>query len=94
MFALGSYAPDSPDQVQHLNVGTGLDLPIKELAQLVADAVGYPGAIEWDTTKPDGTPKKLLDVSRIEATGWKACIPLKDGLAGTYDDFLAPGTRL
>ncbi len=92
--ALERYAPDPSDPVQHLNVGTGVDLPIRELATLVAEAVGYRGEILWDTTKPDGTPKKQLDVSRIEATGWKARIALAEGLAGTYADFLAPGTRL
>ncbi|CAK6696775.1 GDP-L-fucose synthase [Synechococcus sp. CBW1107] len=92
--ALETYAPDPADPVQHLNVGTGIDLPIRELAQLVAGAVGYQGEILWDTTKPDGTPRKQLDVSRIEATGWKARIPLAEGLVSTYADFLAPGTRL
>ncbi len=94
MHALERYAPDPSDPVQHLNVGTGVDLPIRELATLVAEAVGYRGEILWDTSKPDGTPKKQLDVSRIEATGWKARIALAEGLAGTYADFLAPGTRL
>ncbi|PZV00392.1 MAG: GDP-fucose synthetase, partial [Cyanobium sp.] len=79
--------PEHPDPLQFLNVGTGVDLPIRELADLVADAVGYRGEIHWDTSKPDGTPKKQLDVSRLAALGWKARIPLSEGLqriAATY----------
>ena len=67
----------------HLNVGTGEDLSIKELAQKVADAAGFTGEIEWDSTKPDGTPRKVLDVSRIKALGWKPTITLADGIATT-----------
>ncbi|WP_416417121.1 GDP-L-fucose synthase family protein [Paenarthrobacter aromaticivorans] len=73
---------DGPTQV---NVGTGSDVTIKELATLVAEAVGYQGAIEWDTSKPDGTPRKLLDVTRLSASGWTAAIELKDGLRSTVD---------
>ncbi|MCT0214357.1 MULTISPECIES: GDP-L-fucose synthase [unclassified Synechococcus] len=79
--------PEHPDPLQFLNVGTGVDLPIRELAALVADAVGYRGEILWDTSKPDGTPKKQLDVSRLAALGWTARIPLSEGLqrtAATY----------
>jgi len=92
--ALELYSPDPADPVQHLNVGTGVDLPIKELAALVAEAVGYGGQILWDTNKPDGTPKKQLDVSRINALGWAATIALADGIASTYPDFLTKTTRL
>ncbi|WP_087873024.1 GDP-L-fucose synthase family protein, partial [Arthrobacter globiformis] len=67
---------DGPSQV---NVGTGTDVTIKELATIVAEAVGYNGEIEWDTSKPDGTPRKLLDVSRLKQSGWTASIDLKDG---------------
>jgi GDP-L-fucose synthase len=73
---------------EHLNVGVGEDLSIFELAKLVADVVGYRGAIEVDPSKPDGTPRKLLDVSRIHALGWRAQIGLRDGVAATYDWFL------
>ena len=66
-----------------LNVGTGNDLSIRELAEAVANATGYSGTIEWDTNKPDGTPKKQLDVSRLARLGWRARIPLEDGLAST-----------
>lgn len=71
------------DSSLHLNVGTGEDLSIKELAQKVADAAGFTGEIEWDSTKPDGTPRKVLDVSRIKALGWKPTITLEEGIAST-----------
>ena len=67
-----------------INVGVGEDLSIAELARLVARVVGFDGAIEHDLTKPDGTPRKLLDVSRIEALGWKAKIGLEEGIRSTY----------
>jgi GDP-L-fucose synthase len=67
-----------------LNVGVGEDLQIRELADLVRDVVGYRGAIVYDTSKPDGTPRKLLDVSRLRAMGWQARIPLREGIEGTY----------
>jgi len=75
---------DPPDWV---NVGTGEDLTILELANLVAETVGFTGTIETDPTKPDGTPRKLLDVSRIRATGWEPTISLRDGLADAYREF-------
>ena len=80
---------DPPDWI---NVGVGEDVSILELAGMVAETVGFSGRILTDPSKPDGTPRKLLDVSRIHATGWKAAIPLADGLASTYRDFLA-GSR-
>jgi GDP-L-fucose synthase len=76
---------DLPDWV---NVGTGSDVTIRELTELVAEVTGYRGRIEWDATKPDGTPRKLLDVSRMTSLGWKARISLRDGLAATYRSFL------
>ena len=72
------------DQRELLNVGVGEDLTIRELAELVGDVVGYRGAIRLDPSKPEGTPRKLLDVSRIHALGWRARIPLRDGIAATY----------
>jgi GDP-L-fucose synthase len=71
------------DSSLHLNVGTGEDLSIKELAQKVAHAAGFTGDIEWDATKPDGTPRKVLDVSRVKALGWKPTITLEEGIAST-----------
>ena len=76
---------DSPETI---NVGCGEDLPIKELAETVADVVGFTGTIEWDTTKPDGMPRKLLDTSRINALGWTPQISLRDGLTSTYQWYL------
>jgi GDP-L-fucose synthase len=68
-----------------INVGVGEDVSIKELAELIKETVGFSGSIEWDSSKPDGTPRKLLDVSRITKLGWKAQISLKDGIASTYE---------
>jgi GDP-L-fucose synthase len=68
-----------------LNVGVGHDLSTRELAELVRDVVGYRGEIVFDTSRPDGTPRKLLDVSRLAGLGWQARIPLRDGVVATYD---------
>ncbi len=70
------------------NVGTGVDLTIKDLAELIQKAVGHQGEIIWDSTKPDGTPRKLMDVSKMAKQGWKAKITLEDGIQTTYDWFL------
>jgi GDP-L-fucose synthase len=75
---------ESYDDPMPVNVGVGEDITIRDLAQLVADVVGYSGEISWDTSKPDGTPRKLLDVSRMHALGWKAQIALRDGILSTY----------
>jgi len=71
-----------------LNIGTGEDITIADFARLVARAVGYTGSFEFDTSKPDGSPRKLLDVSRLSALGWRAPTGLEQGLAATYADFL------
>ena len=76
-----------------LNIGSGEDLSILELTRLVMQVVGYDGPIEHDLTKPDGTPRKLLDVSRINALGWKARTSLEDGVALAYADWRAGGGR-
>ena len=86
VFALEHWQPGLGDP-PHLNVGTGVDLTIRELGEQVAAATGYKGQILWDTNKPDGTPKKQLDVSRLAALGWWARIPLAEGLVGTVADF-------
>ncbi len=80
---------DCYDSPETINVGWGEDLPIRELAETVADVVGFKGTIEWDTSKPDGMPRKLLDTSRINALGWKPGITLRDGLASTYEWYVA-----
>jgi len=71
------------------NVGTGRDMTIRELAETIADITGFRGGIEWDASKPDGTPRKRLDVSRMTAAGWTASIPLNDGIRDTYAWFRA-----
>ena len=71
-----------------VNLGTGKELTIKELTELVAKVVGFEGEIKWDPTKPDGTPRKLLDVSKLEGLGWKYKTELEEGIRLTYDDFL------
>jgi GDP-L-fucose synthase len=76
------------DEPEPINIGVGEDLSIRELAELVADVVGYAGELVFDTTKPDGTPRKLLDVSRIHALGWKAQTDLRTGLEATYAWYL------
>jgi GDP-L-fucose synthase len=73
------------DEAEPINVGVGEDVTIKELAETVARVVGFSGELVWDATKPDGTPRKLLDVTRINALGWKAEKALTDGISGTYE---------
>ncbi|MBD2754665.1 GDP-L-fucose synthase [Spirosoma validum] len=72
-----------------VNVGTGEDVTIRELAELVKETVGFEGELRWNTEKPDGTPRKLMDVSRLHAMGWKHTTELKEGVERTYQDFLA-----
>ena len=76
------------DEEQLINVGVGTDVSIGELAALVREVVGFEGEIVYDTSKPDGTPRKLLDVSRLHALGWHASTPLGEGIASTYEWFL------
>jgi GDP-L-fucose synthase len=84
VFAMQSYS-----DLQFLNVGTGEDITIADFARVVADVVGFGGKIKFDTSRPDGAPQKLLDVSRINALGWRARTPLRDGLQRMYADFVA-----
>ena len=81
------YLMNNYDENEPLNIGTGKDITIKELAELIKEIVGYEGEIKFDTTKPDGTPRKLLDVSRLHATGWKHKIELREGIQSTYEWF-------
>ena len=83
LFLMDHY--ESPELI---NVGCGHDIRIRDLAELVSKVVGYSGKIEWDTTKPDGTPRKLLDVSKLTQLGWKAKISLENGLRSTYQWWL------
>ena len=75
-------------QIHFINVGYGKDLPIRELALLVKRVVGFEGEITWDTSKPDGTPRKLMDSSRLFALGWKPQVDLESGIRLAYADFL------
>ena len=84
-----AYASVTSPMESHLNVGTGEDLSIAELAQLVREVVGFEGRIEFDTSRPDGTPRKLLDVSRLKALGWSPSVTLREGIARAYADFQA-----
>jgi len=77
---------DSPEII---NVGCGEDITVRELAELICNVVGFDGELVWDTSKPDGTPRKLLDVTKIRALGWQPTIPLRKGIAQTYEWFLA-----
>ena len=83
-----TYEANTQPMLSHINVGYGSDLTIREVAHLVAAVVGYTGQIEFDTSKPDGTFRKLMDSSRLEKLGWKARIDLKAGLANAYQDYL------
>ncbi|HEX5018515.1 MAG TPA: NAD-dependent epimerase/dehydratase family protein, partial [Actinomycetes bacterium] len=83
------YLLDHYDDPSPINVGTGEDIEIGELAHLIANVAGYTGRIEFDTSKPDGTPRKLLDVTRLTELGWKASIGLEDGVRRTYHEYAA-----
>jgi len=74
------------NDAQHVNVGTGQDITIRDLAMLVKEIIGYAGALQFDTTKPDGTPRKLLDVSKLHGLGWKHKIALRDGIHAVWND--------
>jgi GDP-L-fucose synthase len=80
LFLLENYNDDIA-----INVGVGEDVSIKDLAELIKRIVGFQGTVEWDSSKPDGTPRKLLDVSRIHALGWKSSISLEEGIRATYN---------
>jgi GDP-L-fucose synthase len=83
LFLLEKY--DSPEII---NVGSGTDISTRELAELICDVVGFDGELAWDASKPDGTPRKLLDITKLRDLGWRPTIPLRDGIAQTYDWFL------
>ena len=84
VFALENWKP-KPSEISFLNIGTGKDLSIRDLAQMIAQIVGFKGSINWDSSKPDGTKRKLLDVGRIHSLGWRAEISLEKGLKKTID---------
>ena len=82
------YRSQTKPMLSHINIGTGKDYSIYDLAHLIADTVGFTGTIGFDTSKPDGAPRKLLDVSRLQSLGWQATMTLKDGLQSTYQWYL------
>lgn len=88
LFLMNNYSGD-----ETVNLGTGRELTIKELTELVAKVIGYTGEIRWDSSKPDGTPRKLLDVSKLEALGWHYKTELEDGIRLAYQDFLTNPMR-
>ena len=88
VFVMTHYSGDG-----FLNVGTGEDVTIAEFARVIAEVVGYKGTLSFDASRPDGTPRKLLDVSKLSALGWRATTPLRDGLKAAYADFVAGGGR-
>jgi GDP-L-fucose synthase len=91
---LDIYEKETQPMLSHINVGLGIDCTIRELVETVAKVVGYEGDIVFDTTKPDGTARKLMDVSRLERLGWKAKTNLESGLKKTYEWFLANKDKL
>jgi GDP-L-fucose synthase len=88
-----SYARNTQPMLSHINIGTGEDLSIRDLAKTIGEVVGYQGRIAFDTSKPDGTPRKLMDVGRMKSLGWLPQVGLRDGLAFAYADFLASMRR-
>jgi GDP-L-fucose synthase len=82
-----TYDAHTEPMLSHINVGYGSDVTIRELAHEIAHIVGYQGRIEFDSSKPDGTPRKLMDSTRLHALGWKAQVGLPEGLARAYRDF-------
>jgi GDP-L-fucose synthase len=88
-----TYRAHTQPMLSHINVGTGVDCTIRELAETVARVTGFKGQLVWDATKPDGTPRKLMDVSRLAALGWKASITLEAGLRNAYAWFLENSTQ-
>ncbi len=88
-----AYSRNTQPMLSHVNIGTGEDLSIRDLATMISDIVGYQGRISFDTSKPDGTPRKLMDVGRLHSLGWRAKIGLREGLALAYADFLTATRR-
>ena len=88
------YASNTKPMLSHINVGTGVDCSIRELAETVARVTGFQGQLVFDATKPDGTPRKLMDVTRLKALGWQYSIELEDGLRDAYSWFVRAGTEV
>jgi len=89
-----TYAAETRPMLSHINVGYGTDLTIRELAEAIAETTGFKGTIEFDSTKPDGTPRKLMDSMRLQRLGWRPTITLKEGLRLAYQDFVRNYTHI
>jgi GDP-L-fucose synthase len=89
-----TYKANTQPMLSHINVGTGKDVTIKEMAKTMKEVVGYKGKLTFDTTKPDGAPRKLIDITRLENMGWKYSIDLEDGLSRTYEWYLKKESEL
>jgi len=85
---LDVYRSNTQPMVSHINVGAGTDVTIRELAETIAQIVGFDGQIAFDSSKPDRTPRKLMDSSRLRALGWSPSVDLREGLTSAYHDFL------
>jgi len=85
---LNTYQANTQSMLSHINIGTGVDVTTRELAETLKEVVGYEGELKFDTEKPDGAPRKLIDVSRLSKMGWKYSVKLKDGLSKTYAWYL------
>ena len=79
--------------LSHINIGTGKDVTIREMAETMKEVVSFKGELSFDTTKPDGAPRKLIDVSRLSNMGWRYSVNLKEGLATTYEWYLTRGSK-
>jgi GDP-L-fucose synthase len=88
-----TYHSNTQSMLSHINVGTGKDVTIREMAETMKEVVGYTGRLVFDATKPDGAPRKLIDVTRLENMGWKYSVDLKGGLTKTYEWYLTQDTK-
>ena len=88
-----TYRAHTRPTLSHLNVGSGVDCSIREFAETIARVTGFKGRIVFDTSKPDGTPRKIMDSAKLFGMGWKPSIGLKEGLRDAYNDFLQSGQR-
>ena len=86
-----TYQANTQPMLSHINVGTGVDVTIREMAETMKEVVGFKGKLTFDTTKPDGAPRKLIDVTRLENMGWKYSVDLRKGIEKTYDWYLEKG---
>jgi GDP-L-fucose synthase len=85
------YQANTKSMLSHINVGTGVDITIREMAETMKEVIGFKGKLTFDTTKPDGAPRKLINVTRLENMGWKYSVDLRKGIEKTYDWYLKEG---